>query len=127
MAYHYVPLATFGDAAGIEDDNITVATSGSAAIAIGVVDSDGDLDVDVLDASPAPLALRSPPSPRSRHYRSYLRRSAEFFSGNAGLLLIALSQGFASLMGVFVKKLNGLDPPTVHPLEVRVDVCRCER
>ena len=124
MAYHYVPLATFGDAAGIEDDNITVAAPSTSA---ADVDSDGDLDVDVLDASPTPLALRSPPSPRSRHYRSYLRRSAEFFSGNAGLLLIALSQGFASLMGVFVKKLNGLDPPTVHPLEVRVDVCRCER
>ena len=124
MAYHYVPLATFGDAAGIEDDNITVAAPSTSA---ADVDSDGDLDVDVLDASPAPPALRSPPSPRSRHYRSYLRRSAEFFSGNAGLLLIALSQGFASLMGVFVKKLNGLDPPTVHPLEVRVDVCRCER
>ncbi|KAM5541606.1 hypothetical protein V8D89_004796 [Ganoderma adspersum] len=119
MAYHYVPLATFRDAAGIEDDNITVAApSTSAAIAVDL-DPDGDLDViDVdADASPTPLALRSPPSPRWHHYRSYLRLSAEFFSGNAGLLLIALSQGFASLMGVFVKKLNGLDPP-VHPLEM---------
>ena len=49
--------------------------------------------------------------------RRYLRLLTAFFSGNAGLLLIALSQGFASLMGVFVKKLNEVDPP-VHPLEV---------
>ncbi|KAI1789856.1 EamA-like transporter family-domain-containing protein [Ganoderma leucocontextum] len=87
MAYDYVPLGTFRDAAGI-DCNITVAEP-------------ADID---------------DPTPQSRHYR-YLHLLTAFFSENAGLLLIALSQGFASLMGVFVKKLNGLDPP-VHPLEL---------
>ncbi|KAI0704437.1 EamA-like transporter family-domain-containing protein [Cerioporus squamosus] len=47
----------------------------------------------------------------------FARRSKELFDSNTGLLLISLSQGFASLMGVFVKKLNELDPP-VHPLEL---------
>ena len=49
--------------------------------------------------------------------RRFARRSKQVFDSNTGLLLISLSQGFASLMGVFVKKLNQLDPP-VHPLEV---------
>lgn len=44
-------------------------------------------------------------------------KCADFVKDNAGLLLIALSQGFASLMGVCVKKLNELDPP-VPPVEV---------
>ncbi len=99
MAHHcYVPLATFRGAAGIDDDDITVAESAD--------------DIDVDDPTPRSSPI---PTPR-RHYR-YLHLLAGFFTDNAGLLLIALSQGFASLMGVFVKKLNALDPP-VHPLEV---------
>ncbi|PIL32542.1 transporter [Ganoderma sinense ZZ0214-1] len=116
-SYHYVPLATvtFGNAAGIEDPDITVATPDIDAV---------DLDLTVIDPSPTPLPRLPPTSrPSSRHHRSYLRLLASFFNANAGLLLIALSQGFTSLMGVFVKKLDRLDPP-VHPLEVRMDVRR---
>ncbi|KAL6310220.1 hypothetical protein BKA93DRAFT_754933 [Sparassis latifolia] len=36
---------------------------------------------------------------------------------STGLLLVASSQAFGSLMSVVVKKLNGFDPP-VHPLEL---------
>ncbi|RDX50712.1 DUF6-domain-containing protein [Lentinus brumalis] len=50
-------------------------------------------------------------------YRSFARRFEEVFRSNTGLLLISLSQGFTSLMGVFVKKLNELNPP-VPPLEL---------
>ena len=51
--------------------------------------------------------------------RRFARRSKRVFDSNTGLLLISISQGFTSLMGVFVKKLNQLDPPgPVHPLEV---------
>ena len=65
--------------------------------------------------------------------RRFARRSKRVFDSNTGLLLISLSQGFTSLMGVFVKKLNQLDPP-VHPLEVsrlgrcvdlRFSLCAC--
>ncbi|KAH9850407.1 drug/metabolite transporter [Lenzites betulinus] len=41
----------------------------------------------------------------------FMRRCRETFDNNTGLLLIALSQAFTSLMGVFVKKLNAIDPP----------------
>ncbi|EJD38138.1 DUF6-domain-containing protein [Auricularia subglabra TFB-10046 SS5] len=40
-----------------------------------------------------------------------------FVENNAGLLMIAFSQFFASLMNISVKYLNGLDPP-VPPLEL---------
>ena len=55
--------------------------------------------------------------------RRFARRSRQIFDSNTGLLLISLSQGFTSLMGVFVKKLNQLYPP-VHPLEVSI-IVRC--
>ena len=45
-------------------------------------------------------------------------RGCTVLAGNSGLLLIAQAQGFASMMGVLVKKLNELDPQ-VHPFEVR--------
>ncbi|EIW52928.1 drug/metabolite transporter [Trametes versicolor FP-101664 SS1] len=55
------------------------------------------------------------------HRPSFLRRvarqSADVFDNNTGLLLIALSQAFTSLMGVFVKKLNAIEP-RVPPAEV---------
>ncbi len=58
------------------------------------------------------------------HRPSFLRRiishSKDIFDNNAGLLLIALSQAFTSLMGVFVKKLNAVEPP-VPPAEVSHD------
>ncbi len=59
-------------------------------------------------------------------YRSFTRRFKEVCRSNTGLLLISLSQGFTSLMGVFVKKLNELDPP-VPPLEVSWFMLRPER
>ncbi|KAI0357143.1 DUF6-domain-containing protein [Trametes cingulata] len=49
--------------------------------------------------------------------RRLLRSCAEILDGNSGLLLIALSQLFTSLMGVFVKKLAGVEPP-VPPVEL---------
>ena len=57
--------------------------------------------------------------------RRLVRRSVELFNDNTGLLLIALSQGFASLMGVCVKLLKGLSDPPVHPFEVsaRSELC----
>ena len=110
MVNHYVPLATFRDhVAVIEDNPISVAKDPPA----------GDIDVDLDDPT---LRRVTPPtvSPSPRHSRRHLPLLTAFFRDNAGLLLIALSQGFASLMGVFVKKINGLDPP-VHPLEVSAD------
>ncbi|KAI0776970.1 drug/metabolite transporter [Trametes elegans] len=49
--------------------------------------------------------------------RRFARHCSGFVDNNAGLLLIAASQVFTSLMGVFVKKLNAVRPP-VHPLEL---------
>ena len=46
------------------------------------------------------------------------RRSIELVKDNTGLLLVAASQFFFSLMNVAVKKLNSLDKP-VPTLEVR--------
>lgn len=45
------------------------------------------------------------------------KKCVTFVFKNAGLLLIAASQGFLALMNVAVKKLNTIDPP-VPPLEV---------
>lgn len=45
------------------------------------------------------------------------RRLNTFMNDNAGLLLIACSQGFGSFMITAVKMLNSMDPP-VPPLEV---------
>ncbi|KAI0822122.1 drug/metabolite transporter [Trametes gibbosa] len=60
------------------------------------------------------LSGRQPPNAT---LRLSIRRYAETFDNNTGLLLIALSQAFMSLMGVFVKKLNAIDPP-VPPVEL---------
>lgn len=54
---------------------------------------------------------------RPSFMRQVARHSAVVFDNNTGLLLIALSQAFTSLMGVFVKKLNAIEPP-VPPAEV---------
>lgn len=48
----------------------------------------------------------------------WLARARDTARNNTGLLLVASSQAFFSLMNVAVKKLNGIDPP-VPTLEVR--------
>ena len=107
----YVPLATYRNhAAEIEHNAISVAIPDPS-----VDDFDSQLHDPTLRRVTPSIVSSSP-----RHPRRHLRRFTAFFRDNAGLLLIALSQGFASLMGVFVKKLNALDPP-VHPLEVSID------
>ena len=69
----------------------------------------------ILDSQDArTLQLQAGPLSRLSRYR---RNCADFLRDNAGLLLVALSQVFGSLMGVFVKKLNEFDAP-VHPFEV---------
>ncbi len=47
----------------------------------------------------------------------YAKRAREVAESNIGLMLVAASQLFFSLMNVGVKKLNSLDPP-VHAVEV---------
>lgn len=56
-------------------------------------------------------------SDRPSFLRRVVRQSVDVFDNNTGLFLIALSQAFTSLMGVFVKKLNAIEPP-VPPAEV---------
>ncbi|KAJ3544238.1 hypothetical protein NMY22_g2845 [Coprinellus aureogranulatus] len=51
-----------------------------------------------------------PPKKESRVRRMW-RGAKETWKGNVGLLLIAGSQAFFSLMNVSVKKLNSIDPP----------------
>lgn len=58
-----------------------------------------------------------PPKKESR-VRRWLRSAQETWKGNVGLLLIAGSQAFFSLMNVSVKKLNSIDPP-ISALQVR--------
>ncbi|KAI0367888.1 drug/metabolite transporter [Pilatotrama ljubarskyi] len=69
-----------------------------------------DLAVDVLDTTPAVYRPTWP-------LHCIPRTCAEIVDGNTGLLLIALSQAFASLMGVFVKKLAAAEPP-IPPVEL---------
>ena len=49
--------------------------------------------------------------------------SQSFVRGNVGLLLVAASQAFFSMMNVFVKVLNSIDPP-VPALEVHASINR---
>lgn len=42
---------------------------------------------------------------------SLTHRTVDAIQNNAGLLLVAASQAFLSMMNVAVKKLNNLDPP----------------
>jgi hypothetical protein len=53
----------------------------------------------------------------SGRIRAWLASAKATAKNNTGLLLIAASQAFFSLMNVAVKKLNGIDPP-VSTLEV---------
>ena len=55
--------------------------------------------------------------PVTNAVESFILLCSSFIRTNAGLLLVAASQGFFALMNVAVKKLNSLDPP-VPPLEV---------
>ena len=71
---------------------------------------------------PAPTASNNPetgsPYLRIRSRTSeFAKRAREVVAGNIGLMLVAASQLFFSLMNVGVKKLNSLDPP-VHAVEV---------
>lgn len=60
------------------------------------------------------------PTPRSSLHlvKRFAHGCTEAFHSNTGLLLVALSQGFASLMSVFVKMVKEYSDPPVHPLEV---------
>lgn len=62
------------------------------------------------ESLPAPTTRPSPPHARSRLQRIYAR-TVDTLANNVGMLLIAASQGFFSLMNVSVKKLNSIDPP----------------
>ncbi|KZT03028.1 integral membrane protein DUF6 [Laetiporus sulphureus 93-53] len=44
-------------------------------------------------------------------WKGFQTRCHHIFKNNTGLLLIALSQAFGSMMSLFVKKLNSVDPP----------------
>ncbi|KAM5541611.1 hypothetical protein V8D89_004801 [Ganoderma adspersum] len=71
---------------------------------------------------PAPTASNNPgtgsPYLRIRSRTSeFAKRAREVVEGNTGLMLVAASQLFFSLMNVGVKKLNSLDPP-VHAVEL---------
>jgi hypothetical protein len=50
-------------------------------------------------------------------WKELLSQASEIVASNAGLLLVAASQFFFSLMNLAVKKLNTIDPP-VAALEV---------
>ncbi|OCH83712.1 hypothetical protein OBBRIDRAFT_840266, partial [Obba rivulosa] len=67
-----------------------------------------------LDHDPNPVAAAAGARARWRRLRA---RSGAFVVDNTGLLLIAASQAFGSLMSVAVKQLSTWDPP-VPPLEV---------
>ncbi|THH32744.1 hypothetical protein EUX98_g1424 [Antrodiella citrinella] len=67
-----------------------------------------------IPAPPLPPASPTPSSVASRWRRRLYKlrkRSAETISNNVGMLLIASSQAFFSLMNVSVKKLHSIDPP----------------
>ncbi|KAI0694045.1 EamA-like transporter family-domain-containing protein [Cytidiella melzeri] len=70
---------------------------------------------------PAPLAQLPQKRSWTERVQGRLRatsyRIKQALNNNAGLLYIGSSQAFFSLMNVFVKKLNSLDPP-VPPLEL---------
>jgi hypothetical protein len=61
-----------------------------------------------------------PPKKESRVRRIW-KGAKRAWKGNIGLLLVAASQAFFSLMNVSVKKLNSIDPP-VSALQVRAVV-----
>ena len=60
----------------------------------------------------------TPLLPRSTHTGRLRASMRGFYSYNAGLVLVSLSQLFTCLMGVVVKFLNGIDPP-VSAIQVR--------
>ncbi len=67
---------------------------------------------------PAPTASRGSGSSRlTRTWRRWTGRLGGVVESNIGLLLVASSQLFFSLMNVGVKTLNSLDPP-VPAMEV---------
>ena len=75
---------------------------------------------------PAPRAASSAAraTPRSWHSLTRsARQSCQLVKNNIGLLLVASSQLFFSLMNIGVKKLNSLDPP-VSAVQVRKDTSR---
>ncbi|KAI8976388.1 hypothetical protein BD414DRAFT_496760 [Trametes punicea] len=61
---------------------------------------------------PAPNAARVGPSSKySNTFRRIIDATRETLESNIGMLLVAAAQLFFSLMNVWVKKLNSLDPP----------------
>ncbi|KAH8105246.1 EamA-like transporter family-domain-containing protein [Cristinia sonorae] len=60
---------------------------------------------------PSPMSTTRPPRPLAGRVRKVYRAAADTVANNVGMLLIAASQGFFSLMNVSVKKLNSIDPP----------------
>jgi hypothetical protein len=64
---------------------------------------------------PAPQASESPGL--NTRWQEIVSQAFGLFTSNAGLLLVAASQFFFSLMNLAVKKLNSIEPP-VPALEV---------
>ncbi|TCD70378.1 hypothetical protein EIP91_003730 [Steccherinum ochraceum] len=73
--------------------------------------------------TPAPLSSSPSSVDTSRtrrlrnRFKAFYDRTADTLRNNVGMLLIASSQMFFSLMNVSVKKLNSIDPP-VPPMEL---------
>ncbi|KAI0739669.1 EamA-like transporter family-domain-containing protein [Daedaleopsis nitida] len=97
IQHTYIPLATF------EDDSDALPATVN--------------DVTRFDHGLTAAGRKASGLPYVQESLRFARRGVELFNNNTGLLLIALSQGFASLMGVCVKKLREVDA-SVHPLEL---------
>ena len=86
-----------------------------------------DIPLARFDANELNAALHRPSVLYDDSSRSYLRskwtrfasRCKATYKSNIGLLLIAASTAFGSMMSTLVKKLNSVDPP-VPMLEVNV-------
>lgn len=67
--------------------------------------------------TPLPSGSTSELNVVNARWKELLSQASEIVASNAGLLLVAASQLFFSLMNLAVKKLNTIDPP-VPALEV---------
>ncbi len=97
---------------GKADDYVPLATFDADAHSSFLQD-------DVTDFTAANgQAIRQTPRSSLHLVKRIAHGCTEAFHSNTGLLLVALSQGFASLMSVFVKMVKEYSDPPVHPLEV---------
>lgn len=81
-------------------------------------------ELDVALACPAILYQNSFQGRLQRKWRRLASGCKTTYKGNIGLLLIAASTAFGSMMSTLVKKLNSVDPP-VPMLEVSLYKSTC--